>query len=74
MNLVCLYYKMAFKPKMETGWFCTSRQPASPRHSILTLPSVNLLSNSLLHQVPKSYQGKTEYTAGKALSVPLGAQ
>lgn len=21
MNLTCLYYKMAFKPKMEAGWF-----------------------------------------------------
>ena len=21
MNLVCLYYKRAFKPKMEVGWF-----------------------------------------------------
>ena len=23
MNLVRLYYKMPFKPKMETGWFIT---------------------------------------------------
>lgn len=21
MNLVCLYYKMAFKPQMKAGWF-----------------------------------------------------
>lgn len=24
MNLVCLYYKTAYKPKMEAGWFITT--------------------------------------------------
>jgi hypothetical protein len=26
MSLVCLYYKMAFKPKMEAGWFFSFSQ------------------------------------------------
>lgn len=26
MSLVCLYYKMAVKPKMEAGWFITSKR------------------------------------------------
>lgn len=26
MNLVCLYYKMAFKSKMESGWFFKGHQ------------------------------------------------
>jgi hypothetical protein len=42
MNLVCFYYKVVFKPKMEAGWFInrsknTDRETNSEGESIRRL-------------------------------------
>lgn len=55
MNLVCLYEKMAFKPKMEAGWFISSILKISYKpkcfHKSLPPNAVSLGARASIHEL-----------------------